>query len=149
MRYQRNLNRIPYHQTVPIICSNQNFRFRSPLISGGVVTGGASLFTDNKISHDLGSLSEPTRPTLPTSSFQHDAASLSKLKMKLTQNGGHDYYFSTSYTITQKVYRRIFMTNNFCIIANLIWHLVREKLQIDFRPHECWIVSAAPHVIPQ
>ena len=31
MRMQRNLNRIPYHWTVPFICINKNFHFRSPL----------------------------------------------------------------------------------------------------------------------
>ena len=31
MRYQRNLNRIPYHSTVPMIWSSKNFRFTTPL----------------------------------------------------------------------------------------------------------------------
>ena len=30
MRYQRNLNWIPYHSTVSFICINKNFHFRSP-----------------------------------------------------------------------------------------------------------------------
>ena len=31
MEHQRNLNRIPFHSLVPIICANKTFRFRLPL----------------------------------------------------------------------------------------------------------------------
>ena len=31
MRYQKNFNRISYQSTVPFICINKNFHFRSPL----------------------------------------------------------------------------------------------------------------------